>query len=78
MRAAGAGAPWPVGDGLVVGTGPRPLAGTGRGNLSMWVIGMEQGLSPAPVPAQTLLLAPGERADVIVDFRGRGRAPHSR
>jgi len=46
------------------------LAGTGKGNLPLWVIGMEQSLLPAAVPLQTLLLAPGERADVIVDFTG--------
>jgi spore coat protein A, manganese oxidase len=31
-------------------------------------IGADQGLLPAPVKLTTLLLAPGERADVIVDF----------
>jgi spore coat protein A len=31
-------------------------------------IGADQGLLPAPVRLSTLLLAPGERADVIVDF----------
>ena len=31
-------------------------------------IGADQGLLPAPVKLATLLLAPGERADVIVDF----------
>jgi len=46
------------------------LAGPGKGNLPLWVIGMEQSLLPAAVPLQTLLLAPGERADVIVDFTG--------
>ena len=47
------------------------LGGPGKSNLPLWVIGMEQSLlSGAPVPLQTLLLAPGERADVIVDFTG--------
>lgn len=47
------------------------LAGPGKGNLPLWVIGMEQSLlSNAAVPLQKLLLAPGERADVIVDFTG--------
>jgi spore coat protein A, manganese oxidase len=46
------------------------LAGPGKGNLPLWVIGMEQSLLPRAVPLQTLLLAPGERADVIVDFTG--------
>jgi spore coat protein A, manganese oxidase len=31
-------------------------------------IGTDQGLLPAPVPLQRFLLAPGERADLIVDF----------
>ena len=47
------------------------LAGPGKGNLPLWVIGMEQSLlSTKAVPLQQLLLAPGERADVIVDFTG--------
>jgi spore coat protein A len=33
-------------------------------------IGTDQGLLPAPVEVDRLLLAPAERADVIVDFRG--------
>ena len=32
-------------------------------------IGTDQGLLPAPVPLKRLFLAPGERADVVVDFR---------
>jgi spore coat protein A len=35
-------------------------------------IGTDQGLLPAPVPAKRILLAPGERADLAVDFRGHG------
>jgi spore coat protein A, manganese oxidase len=31
-------------------------------------IGADQGLLPAPIKVNTLLLAPGERADLIVDF----------
>jgi spore coat protein A len=31
-------------------------------------IGTDQGLLPAPVSVKTLTLAPGERADVVVDF----------
>jgi spore coat protein A len=34
-------------------------------------IGSDQGLLPAPVPIQRTMLAPGERADWIVDFSGR-------
>lgn len=32
-------------------------------------IGTDQGLLPAPVPSKRLFLAPGERADIVVDFR---------
>ena len=46
------------------------LAGPGRGNLPIWQIGSEGGLLPAPVALQNLLIGPGERADVIVDFTG--------
>jgi spore coat protein A, manganese oxidase len=35
-------------------------------------IGTDQGLLPAPVPARTISLAPAERVDVLVDFRGHG------
>lgn len=47
------------------------IEGPGRGNLPFWVIGMEQGLlSGRAVPLSSLLLGPGERADVVVDFIG--------
>ena len=36
--------------------------------LSFWQIGAEGGFLPAPVMLNELLLAPAERADVIVDF----------
>ena len=36
--------------------------------LDMWVIGMEGGLLPAPAKVDRFRLAPGERADVLVDF----------
>jgi len=35
-------------------------------------IGSDQGLLPGPVPLQTLILAPGERADIVVDFSASG------
>jgi spore coat protein A len=35
-------------------------------------IGTDLGLLPAPVPLKSLLIAPGERADLIVDFSGHG------
>ena len=37
-------------------------------SASFHQIGADQGLLPAPVQLATLLLAPGERADLIVDF----------
>ncbi len=40
------------------------------GGLPMWLIGTEQGLLPRPVQMKQILLAPAERADVIVDFGG--------
>jgi spore coat protein A len=39
-------------------------------NLPFHVIGSEGGLLPAPVAKDSLLIAPGERFDVIVDFTG--------
>ncbi len=43
-----------------------------KGNMPIWQIGAEQGLFPAPVNlvGGTLLISPGERADIIVDFTG--------
>lgn len=38
-------------------------------NLPFHQIGTDQGLLPAPVPLTRLDIAPGERADLIVDFR---------
>ncbi len=37
-------------------------------NLDMHQIGTDQGLLPAPVTMKHLQLAPGERADVVIDF----------
>src|ERR1700733_12441825 len=36
----------------------------------LYQIGTDQGLLPAPVPLDRSLLAPGERADLIMDFTG--------
>ena len=36
---------------------------------SFSVIGTDQGLLPAPVGAQSFVIAPGERLDVVIDFR---------
>ncbi|MDE1178704.1 MAG: multicopper oxidase [Edaphobacter sp.] len=35
---------------------------------TMYIIGSDQGLLPKPVAAKSVLLAPAERADVIIDF----------
>jgi bilirubin oxidase len=51
-----------AGDPLV----PRPATAT----LPIWQIGADGGFLPAPVMLDQLLLAPAERADVIVDFTG--------
>ncbi|GAA3148200.1 multicopper oxidase family protein [Nonomuraea roseoviolacea] len=45
---------------------PRPV----KPVLPIWMIGAEGGFLPAPVRLDQLLLAPAERADVIVDFTG--------
>jgi spore coat protein A len=42
------------------------------GGARMWQIGAEGGMWDIPVPVKQLVLAPAERADVLVDF---GRAP---
>ena len=39
-----------------------------RRGLPFWQIGADGGFLPAPVPLEQLLMAPAERADVIVDF----------
>ncbi len=39
-------------------------------NAPFHQIGTDQGLLPAPVPLTTLEIAPGERADLVVDFSG--------
>ncbi|MFZ3062858.1 MAG: multicopper oxidase domain-containing protein [Actinomycetota bacterium] len=42
----------------------------GTAPVPFYVIGMEGGFLPAPVLRNKLLLAPGERADIIFDFGG--------
>jgi spore coat protein A, manganese oxidase len=44
------------------------VAGRHLRHLPFWVIGSEQGLLPKPAEKTSLLIAPGERFDVIVDF----------
>jgi len=41
----------------------------GANDLTFHVIGSEQGLLPAPAAMTSLVIAPGERFDVIVDFK---------
>jgi FtsP/CotA-like multicopper oxidase with cupredoxin domain len=36
----------------------------------LWVIGTDGGLLPAPVAVDSLLMVPGERYDVVIDFGG--------
>jgi spore coat protein A, manganese oxidase len=43
---------------------------TGDADIPFWVIGSEQGLLPQPVKKWHLTIAPGERYDLIVDFKG--------
>ncbi len=42
----------------------------GGSDLPFWVIGSEGGLLPKPAEKTSLLIAPGERFDVIVDLTG--------
>jgi spore coat protein A len=44
----------------------------GRSRLPFWLIGSSGGLRPFPLRSQRILLAPSERADIVVDF---GRLP---
>lgn len=39
--------------------------------IPLYVIGTDGGFLPTPAPVNTLLLSPGERADVLIDLRGR-------
>jgi FtsP/CotA-like multicopper oxidase with cupredoxin domain len=47
-----------------------PATRPGVAALPFWQIGADGGFLPAPVPSPRLLMAPAERADVIVDFTG--------
>ena len=53
-----------------LGATPDPGEPDNRVELPFWVIGSEQGLLPKPAMNTHLLIAPGERFDVIVDFTG--------
>ncbi len=57
---------------LLNGSNARPyrlvlLRGSQR--MRFWVIGVEGGLLEAPVQVSEILIAPGERIDILVDFR---------
>jgi FtsP/CotA-like multicopper oxidase with cupredoxin domain len=47
-----------------------PESGPVAADLPFWQIGADGGFLPAPVQLQQVLMAPAERADVIVDFTG--------
>ncbi|WP_438014817.1 multicopper oxidase family protein [Sorangium sp. So ce315] len=55
---------------ILNGSGSRFLILKMENDLPFWQIGSDGGFLPAPVERRTLLLAPAERADVIVDFSG--------
>ncbi|KYF62425.1 bilirubin oxidase [Sorangium cellulosum] len=57
---------------ILNGSGSRFLILQMENGLPFWQIGSDGGFLPAPVKRDTLLLAPAERADVIVDFSGIG------
>ena len=44
------------------------------GGPNLWQLGAEGGMWDTPVPVKTLVLAPAERADVLVDFSNFGNA----
>jgi spore coat protein A, manganese oxidase len=48
------------------------ILGALASNATFHQIGTDQGLLPAPVRSERLSIAPGERADLIVDFSGSG------
>ncbi|NPA41674.1 MAG: multicopper oxidase family protein [Aquificae bacterium] len=57
---------------LLNGSNARPyrlvlLRGSQR--MRFWVIGVEGGLLEAPVQVSEILIAPGERIDILIDFR---------
>ena len=45
------------------------LQGAGR-PIPFWVIGSDQGLASAATEVDTLIIAPGERYDIVVNFAG--------
>ncbi|HEX6919987.1 MAG TPA: bilirubin oxidase, partial [Actinomycetes bacterium] len=55
---------------LILKLAPDPTTRPAQTALPFWMIGSEGGFLPAPVRLEQLLMAPAERADVIVDFTG--------
>jgi spore coat protein A len=55
---------------ILNGSGSRSYRLTLSTGAPITVIGTDAGLLAAPVPVTSLLLTPGERADVVVDFAG--------
>jgi len=53
-----------------------PTTRPGVPALNFWQVGAEGGFLPAPVQLSQLLMAPAERADVIVDFTGLPEGAH--
>jgi spore coat protein A, manganese oxidase len=52
------------------GSDSRFLILKNSNNLPFWQVGADGGFLPSPVQLGSLLLAPAERADVVVDFSG--------
>jgi FtsP/CotA-like multicopper oxidase with cupredoxin domain len=55
---------------LILKIAAHPTARPAETAVPLWMIGSEGGFLPAPVRLEQVLLAPAERADVIVDFTG--------
>lgn len=55
---------------LVLKLAPDPTDRPAQTALPFWIVGADGGFLPAPVRLGQLLMAPAERADVIVDFTG--------
>lgn len=53
---------------LVAGDPTNPTVRSGAAALPFWQIGAEGGFLPQPVRLEELLIAPAERADLIVEF----------
>jgi spore coat protein A len=55
---------------LILKLASDPTIRPAKAALPLWMIGAEGGFLPKPVRLDQVLLAPAERADVIVDFTG--------